>query len=158
MLQRCQNEDELLRELKRVLPSGGIVHTEYHVMKNLTQLGVGDLVVEYERAVWVVEVKHIDLSAHGRNASTKRTHKRKLVQNQALRYAAWRRLKTHDVSKKVRAAVFTNEGGLQFVADNVTRPQALAICLQAVKDLNQPHVFYDLISRITAELARVAHQ
>ena len=83
------------------------------------ELVFGNLCVEYDHAVWVIEIKFI----HGCHRAAKRKH----VQTRALEYASWVRLKTGP-AKLVHAAVFTNVRGLEFVEYNVAPALKTEVC------------------------------
>ena len=99
-------ESKLVDKLIATLPVGGDVQTEYPVFRKYSQLGVGDLCVEYKDCIWVIEVKHINLIDSGKTARVKRTRNRRKVREQAVNYASWVRLRAPE-TKTVHAKACT---------------------------------------------------
>jgi len=69
-----------------------VIAKEWHVVPGFSQFGIGDLLMRRDNLIRAVECKWVDFSNSGRNACTKRTHKRKKVKEQALLYAAFAKL------------------------------------------------------------------
>jgi hypothetical protein len=84
-----------------------VIDDEWEVEAGRTDKGKGDLVFTDGNGYFaIVEVKWIDLESTGRTSSSRRTHKRQLVEAQAIDYAS---SYAQQSSGKVEAFVFTNE-------------------------------------------------
>ena len=113
--------DEYLLKRKLILSSDQLLpnypyvfEDEWEVEAGRADQGRGDLVFTDGSGFFaVVEVKWIDLPSEGKTASTKRTHKRKKVREQAIKYAEIYEQKliaiNPDLINQVVAYVYTNE-------------------------------------------------
>jgi Holliday junction resolvase-like predicted endonuclease len=115
-------EAELKRELLANLPEelqgyNELVENEWEVNPGYSQAGKGDLVMTDGLGHYaVIEVKHIDTSATGRTAQTRRNNKRKQVKQQAQQYAGEYK-KRQPNARSVKAMTYTNENGLTVLDD-----------------------------------------
>jgi len=112
------NETRLIQSLlnRRFINKLLVDRYEWCVMDNYTNMGVGDLVLTNGRGVYlVVEVKFIDLTSTGETARARRNVKRKLVKEQANKYAEkFRELNTAE-ALIIIPAIYTNEHWLVFL-------------------------------------------
>lgn len=145
------SEDDLVRcvvrELRQLYPSAEVV-TEYAVHPRFSQFGVGDVRATLEHVVYVIEVKYIDPQGTGKTARARRTRHRRYVRAQAIKYASWAKLKDGSNNRRVVACVFTNEGGLEVVRKAMTYDESFDQAIRSVVELNQSHVWDELISSL----------
>ena len=115
------NNGEFILKRKLVLNSKQLlqgypylIEDEWEVEPGRTDSGRGDLVFTDACCNFaVVEVKCIDLESTGHNASTKRTKKRRKVEEQAIKYAEkYREIASYyikNLEPQVEAFIFTND-------------------------------------------------
>ena len=115
---------ELVLESDRIFPQYPyVIEDEWEVTPDKSNDGKGDLVfTDAAGRFAIVEVKHINLELYGGNASTKRTSRRKVVKEQAVRYAEQYANLASDRQiyvKQVEAFIFTNESRLPKVLKTI---------------------------------------
>ncbi len=85
-----------------------VVEDEWEVEFGRSDSGLGDLIFTDGNGNFaVVEIKYIDNLSTGHNAGTKRTKKRKMVQEQSIKYADI--YSKNNFVKSIKAFIFTND-------------------------------------------------